>query len=259
MAANILQADANGVRTITFNRPEVRNALSDALLAELIAALRQAQEDPSVRVVVLTGAGDQAFCSGVDLNTIRARPGTWQQYQQRQRYIDVIELLWHYRKPTLAAVNGTALGGGLGICLACDLAVSVPHAKFGTPEIKVGLMPLMVMPVLQRHVGRKRAMEMIYFGQVIDAEEALALGMINRIVPLDALAETAQQMAETIAGYSASVLGFGRIGYQEIDDMEMRQALRHVLAVVTSANGLDDAVEGVSAFLDKRSPTWRHR
>lgn len=253
----LLAERSEGILTLTLNRPEARNTLSPELLEALLGALAGAKADPEVRVVVLTGAGDKAFCAGADLTLMGAGAGRLEGHYARRRYLELIEALWHLGKPTIAAVNGVALAGGLGLVLACDLALAAENASFGTPEVNVGLMPMMVMALLQRHMGRKRALELIYTGDRISAARALELGLVNRVDPAWDLPGLARSVAAQIAAKSPAALRLGREAFQAAEDMEFGQALRHLHAMLSVTVATDDAVEGVSAFVEKRAPHWQ--
>lgn len=254
----LLVAQQDGVVTLTLNRPEARNALSATLIEALLDALAAARRDPAVRVVVLTGAGDRAFCAGADLTAMGG--GTpLERYTASRRYLELIEALWHLGKPSIAAVNGAALAGGLGLVLACDLAVASDRAVFGTPEVHVGLMPMMVMALLQRHLGRKQALELVYTGDPVDAHTAQRLGLVNRVVPADQLPEEAQRLAASLAARAPVALRLGREAFQAAADMGFGEALRHLHAMLHVVASTEDAIEGVTAFLQKRPPQWRGR
>lgn len=249
----------DGVAILTLNRPEARNALNAGLVDALIAALQAADADPDVRVIVLTASGDKAFCSGADLAAWGAGAGALAGHYDRRRYLDLIESIWDLGTPVIAAVNGLALAAGLGLVLACDMAIAADTATFGTPEVRVGLMPMMVMALLQRHVGHKRALELIYTGDRINAATAERWGMVNRVVPLEELAAAACEQARRLAAFSPATLRLGRDAYHAAADMEFRQALHHLHAMLSVAVTTADAVEGVTAFLENRTPEWKGR
>lgn len=257
--SELLVAPADGVTTLTLNRPAARNALTATLLADLRGALDAACRDDATRVVVLTGAGEKAFCAGADLTAMGAGAGMLEGHAARRRYLECIEALWFLPKPTLAAVNGAALAGGLGLVLACDLAVAADTATFGTPEVGVGLMPMMVMALLQRHLGRKKALELVYTGDRLDAAEALRLGLVNAVVPAAELPAAAAALAARLAAQSPAALRLGKEAFQTAADLEFTKALRHLLSMLDLIAGTEDAAEGVSAFLEKRPPRWKGR
>ncbi|HWI62930.1 MAG TPA: enoyl-CoA hydratase/isomerase family protein, partial [Symbiobacteriaceae bacterium] len=166
--SELLVERRDAVAVLTLNRPEQRNALSHGLMGELIETLGRLRDDTAVRALVLTAAGEKAFCAGGDLTSL-AGDGAFAGHLARRRYVELLEALAEVGKPVVAAVNGAALGGGFGLALACDLVVAAEGSSFGTPEVKVGLFPMMVSALLVRHVGRKRAMELVLTGQRLSA------------------------------------------------------------------------------------------
>jgi enoyl-CoA hydratase/carnithine racemase len=255
----ILYEVQDGIATITLNRPEARNALNDQLLQELNAALRAAAEDEAVRVVVLTGAGDRAFCAGGDLSGLGVGRPALESYEGRAAYARVFRQMARLGKPTLAAVNGHALGGGLGLVLGCDLAIAAERATFGTPEIRVGLFPMMVMALLFRNVGRKKGMELILTGERISAHEAERIGLINRVVPDDQFESAVAEMAGKLARHSPAALRLGRDAFYTMADMDFDSALEYLQGMLMLNLLTEDAQEGIRAFLEKREPVWKGR
>jgi enoyl-CoA hydratase len=243
---------------VTLNRPKARNALSPAVVQGLMDAMARAEADAQVRVLVFTGAGEKVFCAGGDLGQM-GDGGFLGMHEGRRAYATLLSRIQGCRKPTVARVNGHALAGGLGLVLACDLAVAVEGAEFGTPEIDVGLFPMMMMALVQRHVGRKRALELAMTGDRLPAREALALGLINRVVPAAELDAAVGALAGKLAGKSQAVLALGKRAFFMAEDMPLPAALEF-LASQLSLNVLtEDAGEGVSAFLEKRPPKWNDR
>jgi enoyl-CoA hydratase/carnithine racemase len=243
---------------VTIDRPRARNALSSAVVQGLMEALGRAEEDPAARVVVLTGAGEKVFCAGGDLGQV-GEGGFLATHEGRRSYATLLMRLQGCRKPTVARVNGHALAGGLGLVLACDLAVATEGAEFGTPEIDVGLFPMMMMALLQRHVGRKRALELVMTGDRVPSHEALALGLINRAVPASELDAAVAALAGKLASKSQAVLALGKRAFLTAEDLPLPAALEF-LASQLSLNVLaEDAGEGVDAFLEKRPPKWNDR
>lgn len=260
MEAGEVRYEAQGHQArLTLARPRARNALSPQLLQGLLEALDRAEADAAVRVIVLTGEGERAFCAGGDLGSLGAEGGFLAGHDGRRAYAALLQRLQGVRKPTLARVNGHALAGGLGLVLACDLAVAADHAQLGTPEVDVGLFPMMLMALLQRHLGRKRALELVLTGDRLEAREALALGLLNRVVPAAELDATVAALADKLAGKSQAVLALGRRAFFTAEDMPLPLAFEH-LAGQLSLNVLaEDAAEGVTAFLEKRPPKWNDR
>ncbi|MFY0530394.1 enoyl-CoA hydratase/isomerase family protein [Archangium gephyra] len=248
-----------GQALLTIHRPKARNALSPEVLRELMAALERAEADPAVRVVVLTGAGEKVFCAGGDLGQMGGEGGFLASHEGRRAYGRLLLRLQDVRKPTVARVNGHALAGGLGLVLACDLAVATEQAELGTPEIDVGLFPMMMMALLQRHVGRKRALEMVLTGERMPAREALALGLLNRVVPAAELDPAVAALAGKLAGKSQAVLALGRRAFFTAEDMPLPAALEYLSSQLSLNVLSEDAAEGVTAFIEKRPPKWNDR
>jgi enoyl-CoA hydratase len=254
----VLQSRQGGLVTLTLNRPDRRNALSPALLDDLLENLRQVKADPDARVLILTGAGG-SFCAGGDLGAQQSGDGLLALHEARGRFVEVFEALFELGKPTLARVQGHCLGGGLGLMLACDLAIASDDATFGTPEIRVGLFPMMIMTLIFRNMGRKRAMEMILTGERLSAAQAAADGLINRAVPADQLDDAVQALASRVASFSPAVLKLGRDAVYHTMDLSVRDALPYLQSQLTLNTLLDDAAEGVLAFLARRDPQWKGR
>jgi len=156
-------------------------------------------------------------------------------------------------------VNGHALGGGLGLVLACDLAVAVDSAELGTPEIDVGLFPMMVLAWLQRHVGRKRALELVLTGDRLKADEALRWGLLNRVVPREELDGATRELAARLAGKSRAILALGKSAFRTAEDMSLPQAMDYLAGQLSLNLGAEDAAEGITAFLERRAPAWKDR
>ncbi len=252
---------SDGVATLTLNRAKHRNALSIALIQGLRDALRQAREDDAVRVVVLTGAGTQAFCAGGDLAGGMAgmAAGLPVQLDQKGAFVELVLELARLGKPSIAKLNGDAYGGGVGLLLACDLVVASDDVRIGLPEAKVGLWPMMVTALLVRHVGRKVAAELMLLGERLPAARALTLGLINRVVPRDELNTTVATMSATLASRSKAVLKLGLDALHQTADLPLEPALWSLRDRLALNTLLDDATEGITAFVQKRAPEWKDR
>ncbi|MBK9179350.1 MAG: enoyl-CoA hydratase/isomerase family protein [Acidimicrobiales bacterium] len=247
------------VATVTINRPERRNALSWTVMSELRRALAQAKADPEVRVVVLTGAGDRAFCAGADLSGMAEGAGYAQLHDARGELARLFRDLWELGKPTIARVQGYALAGGFGLALACDLVIAARDAVFGTPEIDVGLWPYMITVPLVRSMPPKRALELMLTGRRVDAEEAERIGFVTRVVPVDELDAATGELAGTLAAKSPAIVKLGRDSFYAVWDQAAEDALRLLHPMLTVTSQTEDAAEGIAAFAEKRSPVWKGR
>ncbi|MHB1502378.1 MAG: enoyl-CoA hydratase/isomerase family protein [Acidimicrobiales bacterium] len=274
----VLVECSGGVARITINRPERRNAMSWEVIGGLRAAFGDVKLDTEVRVVVLAGAGDSAFCSGADLGgmgnqsamgvstpattgahlqPVEGGAGFLAQHRSRGELAGLFEDMWSLGKPVIARVQGWAMAGGFGLALACDLVVASDRARFGAPEVNVGLWPFMITVPLTRSMPPKQALELMLTGRVVDAAEAFRLGFVTRVVPHDQLDVAVAELAGTIAAKSPAVVRLGRDAFYAVWDMQASQALAHLHAMLTLTTLTDDAAEGIAAFLDKRSPEWR--
>ncbi|AWK87228.1 enoyl-CoA hydratase [Azospirillum thermophilum] len=251
----LLRNDREGVATLTLNRPQARNALSVGLMAALQDELDAIDGDRSVRVVVLAGAGP-AFCAGHDLREIRANPGR-EAYEalfvQCSRLMLTINRI---RQPVIARVHGIATAAGCQLVATCDLAYCTADTRFATPGVNIGLFCSTPMVALTRAVGRKAAMEMLLLGEMIDAEEAMRIGLVNRAVPADRLDDTVAVAASRIASKSPLTLAIGKEAFYQQIHMDVEAAYAHTARVMTENMMARDAAEGIDAFLEKRQPTW---
>lgn len=259
VAEVVRSAVAEAVLTVTIDRPDQRNALNADVNAGLLAALARAAADDGVRVVVLTGAGDRAFCAGADLGGLHPDAGAVELHHARTLFADVLRALRNLPKPVVARVNGAALAGGFGLALGCDLAVATDTATFGTTEVKVGMWPYLISAVILEHLGPKRTMDLILSGRRMTATEALEWGLVNRVVPA---ADLDAAVAETCAGLvalSPVVLALGKESYARAAQMTRDDALAYLGGMLSLHLQTEDAVEGITAFLQKRPPQWRGR
>lgn len=244
-----------GRATITIADPERRNPLSTEAMSDLLAATREGLSDPTVRVIVYTGEGDRAFSAGGDLGGgfIDDPLGL---HRSRGALADLFRLMIRGGKPTVARVNGHALAGGFGLAVACDIVICVSDAKLGTPEINVGLWPMMISAVLSRSMPRKAVLEMMMTGRVITPEEALSLGAVSRVVERARLDEVVEEVVDALSSKSAATLELGRDSFYAISDLDLDSALDRLQTGLTSIALTDDAREGVAAFIEKRPPVW---
>jgi len=249
----------SGVARVTINRPERRNAMSWAVLTELRQAFADAKADADVRVVVLTGAGDKAFCAGADLTGMRADAHYVEVHEARGELAQLFDDLWALGKPTIARVRGYALAGGFGLALACDFVVAADDARFGTPEIDVGLWPYMITVPLVRSMAPKKVLELMLTGRRIDAAEADRLGFVTRVVPVADLDAAVDELAATLAAKSPAIVKLGRDSFYEVWDLAAGDALSYLHAMLTITSQTEDTAEGITAFAEKRAPQWKGR
>jgi enoyl-CoA hydratase len=255
----LLEDLADGVLTLTLNRPERRNALSPGLVAALVSAVGGAASRQDVHAIVLTGAGSK-FCAGGDLGAGgMAAEGILGRHAAGGDFALLMRTLMESPVPVIAAVNGDALGGGLGIVAACHVAVAEPGARFGTPELKVGLFPMMIGPVLARSLGRKVLHEMVLCDRRLVASEAVQAGLLNAVSAPGAVLAEAQALAVTIAGRSRAIVALGLRALSATSDQPLGSALEHMNAQLTLNLMTEDAAEGISAFLMRRAPVWKGR
>ncbi len=255
----MLHYDAEGGRaTITIDDPERMNPLANETMVELVAAVHRAARDPEVGVVVITGAGDRAFSAGGDLSGGFVDSPILD-HAARGALADLFRALRRCRKPTVARVNGHALGGGFGLAAACDITIAVDTATLGTPEINVGLWPMMISAVLMPLVSRKALLEMMLTGRRIRADEAEELGVVNRVVPAAGLDAAVDEVVDALLAQSPAALALGKDAFYAIVDLDFDTALDHLHTGLTAIAMTEDAVEGVTAFGEKRTPNWRGR
>ena len=258
-AAELLTSVDAGVARLVLNRPEARNALSRTLIASLRDALRALEADGAARVIVLSGAGERAFCAGADLKGVGDRGTTLQARESFGGLAEILEQIPRMRTPVIAQVHGFALAGGCGLAAGCDLVVASEDAVFGLPEIRVGLLPLIVMAPILRAVGRKRGMRMILTGEQVGAREAFEMGLVSTVVPRERLEAETTALATTLAAFSPTAVGLAKEAAFTIQDMDYGKSLRYLRELITLVGLSDDAREGIAAFFEKRPPRWTGR
>jgi len=250
---------AAGVATITLDQPETRNALSDELLDGLIAAFERARDDEAVRCVVLTSSHEKVFSSGGDLAGFTADVPIVHKHLGTERFPRLFRLIGELGKPTICAANGHVLAGALGLALACDLIVASEDARFGTPEINVGVFPFMIMALIYRNVPRKKTTELLLLGEQISAREAERIGIVNRVVAPDELEGAVADWAQRLAAKSPVLMRLGKDAMFRQQDMAFMEALDFLRAQLSLAFSTEDIQEGVRAFFEKRDPVWTDR
>lgn len=248
-----------GIATVTLNDPEKRNMLSAQMLAELVAAVKLARDDEAVRAVVLTGAGEKAFCAGADLGGFAAEAPLVAKHFASDLFLEYFRLMPRLGKPSLCAVNGHVLAGGIGIALSCDLVIAREGAGFGTPEINVGAFPYMVMAIIYRNVPRKKVNEMALLGERLSAEEAVTYGLVNKVVPAAEFDAAVADWAGKLAAKSPVLMRLGHDAMYRQQDMAFDDALEHLRSQLSLTFSTEDLAEGVRAFFEKRDPEWKGR
>jgi enoyl-CoA hydratase/carnithine racemase len=244
------------VATVTLNRPEQRNPLSATMLRDLTEAFRWCGDEPEVRVVVLTGAG-RVFCAGADLSSFDGDTSGLERYRSRDLFVDLFVLMAELGKPIVGRINGHALAGGLGLACSCDLLVSVDTATFGTPEVNVGIWPMMIQAILSRNLPRKVLLEMEMLGDRWTAIQLQSLGVINRVVSHELLDPTVNEIAEQLAKKSPVAMQLGRDSFYRHQDMDFRAALHYLHGQFLLVSQTEDSREGIKAFFEKREPDFK--
>jgi enoyl-CoA hydratase/carnithine racemase len=248
-----------GVATVTLNRPEQRNALSNVMLGELVEAMERVRDDDDVRAVVLTGAGDKVFCAGADLGGFAADAPLVDKHFASDRFLEFFRLMPRLGKPSLCAANGHVLAGGMGLALSCDLVIAREGTTFGTPEINVGAFPYMIMSIIYRNVPRKKVNEMMLLGERITAEQAVEYGLANKVVPAAEFDAEVVDWAARLASKSPVLMRLGHDAMYRQQDMAIDDALEFLRSQLSLTFTTEDIQEGVKAFFEKREPEWKGR
>ena len=251
----LLQHDDGGIRTLTLNRPQSRNALSDSLMLELHGALQTAAEDNAVRVIIIAASG-ATFCAGHDLREMAAKKGLPDYRRVFDLCCRMMMAITANPKPVIAQVRGMATAAGCQLVAACDIAISDIDARFATPGVNIGLFCSTPMVALSRNVGRKTAMKMLLTGTPLTAEEAMRAGLINEVVAADDLVACCRDIAKTIAAKSAATLAIGKKAFYRQLEMPLSEAYQYAGEVMSQNMTRPDAQEGINAFLTKRPPVW---
>ncbi len=259
MPEELLYEVVDGVATVTLNRPDQRNALNGDLLAALVESIKQARDDDGVRAVVLTGAGDKVFCAGADLGGFAAETPLVEKHFASDLFLEFFSLMPKLGKPSLCAANGHVLAGGMGLALSCDLVIVREGARFGTPEINVGAFPYMIMALIYRNVPRKKVNEMMLLGEQISAEDAVACGLANKVVPVNEFDDAVADWATRLASKSPVLMRLGHDAMYRQQDMAFEDALEMLRSQLSLTFSTEDIREGVSAFFEKRDPEWKGR
>jgi len=252
---HLLYQVENHVASLTINREDRRNAISIETIDLFLQHLDQAEADPAVRVILITGAGDKAFCAGADLGGDadgRIQAGF-------TSYAQLLKRLSGCPKPVVASVNGACMAGGMGFMLACDIVIARNDAKFGTPEVNVGLWPMMIGALIFRNTLRKKAMEMVLLGGSLNADQAQEMGLITRAVPADHLDDEVKGILQNLAQKSPVGMKIGKESFYAMADMPFEEAVDFLSGKIAEVASTEDAREGILAFIEKRKPVFKGR
>ncbi len=245
----LLYAVEDRVATLTINRPEKRNSLSGEVIDLILERLDEAEQDNDIRAIVITGAGEKAFCSGADLGGGVGGSGT-------NNYADMLKRIVAYPKPTVARVDGYCLAGGMGLMLACDIVIGSDRSVYGTPEVNVGLWPSMISALIFRNMLPKQALPMILMGERFGADKAMQMGFLSEVVPAEELDGRVQAIAQNLAAKSPAGMKLGKASYNGMQNMPLNDALDYLSQELTKVASTKDAAEGIQAFMQKRKPNF---
>jgi enoyl-CoA hydratase/carnithine racemase len=253
----VLYTVKEGIAKITLNLPEMRNPLTSELANELLSFLQEADKDDSVKAIILTGNGS-AFCAGGNLNEFKENmaKSVPELYWEGRESTRLFELGATIRTPLIASVNGPAFGGGCGLVAMCHIAIASDQAKFGTTELRLGLVPFVILPWIRRAVGERKAMEMMLTADILSAEKALEIGLIHRLTTAERLEEDTWQLARTIASYSPLAVKLGIEAFRSTEQNDVATSLAHLNTLRLVSFKSQDLQEGATAFLEKRTPVW---
>ncbi|MGB1251059.1 MAG: enoyl-CoA hydratase/isomerase family protein [Candidatus Promineifilaceae bacterium] len=241
------------VARLVINRPQKRNALSASAIKQMMEALDSAETDPNVRVVLITGAGDRAFCSGADLGNSFGGNSSF------KPYANLIKRITNFDKPTVARVNGYCLAGGMGVMLACDIVIAREDSQFGTPEVNVGIFPMMIGALIFRNLHRKHAYELTMLGERIGTAKALEWGMINHAVSAENLDTKVDAICQAFASKSPIGLKLGKQAFHTMLELSFEDGIDFLSEQLSEVLTTKDASEGIQAFLEKRKPNFTGR
>ena len=252
--------DVDGaIATVTLNRPDQRNPLSSSMIRDLRLALEWCKQEVAVSVVVLTGAGDRAFCAGADLSSFGGEQSALALHHGRHALAELLIEMDEIGKPIVGRINGHALAGGFGLACACDLLVAVDTAMFGTPEINVGVWPMMIQAILTRKLPRNVVLEMVLLGDRWTGAQLHQYGLVNRVATADRLDEETDELTGRLAEKSTAIMRLGRDAFYRQQDMDYKAALEYLHSQVTVVTLTEDSAEGRKAFFEKRKPEYRGR
>ena len=245
----------DNIACFIISRAKQRNALSLETISLFLKYLDQAEADAAIRAVLITGTGDKAFCTGADLGSVAQN----QMQEGFRSYAQLLKRITGYPKAVVARVNGDCLAGGMGLMLACDIVIARDDARFGTPEVNVGLFPMMIGALIYRNVLRKKAMEMVLLGHKLDAQQALDMGLLTRAVPPQKLDDEVDRTLKQLSAKSPIGIKLGKEAFYEMADMPFEAAVDFLSQKIAAVAATEDAREGVTAFLEKRQPVFKGR
>ncbi len=249
----LLQERVENVLQLTLNRPEKRNAINDTSILALTDAFNTASQDPEIRAIILTGVGDKAFCSGADLS---GGVFDFDYSQPISNYANMLRAARRTTVPVIGRINGFCLAGGMGLLAICDMAVASSNAKFGLPEVNVGLFPMQVAAILQSLIPARKFAEMCYTGEMLSAQEALACDLVNYVVEPSALDEKTDWLVQRVVSKSPSAIRRGKYALSATSGMSFDQSIAFLESQIGLMPQTDDAKEGLAAFAEKRPPEW---
>lgn len=257
--SDVLLEVYDSIATVTLNRPDQRNPLSASMMRDLKMALAWCKDESGIAVVVVTGSGDRAFCAGADLSSFGGDRSPLELHRGRHALVELFVQMAELGKPIVGRINGHALAGGFGLACACDILVAVDTASFGTPEINVGMWPMMIQAILTRNLPRKVLLEMVMLGDRWSATQLQQFGLVNRVVAADRLDEETQRIAERLAEKSTAIMRLGRDSLYRQQDMDFHSALEYLHSQVALVTLTEDSAEGRKAFFEKRPPRYAGR
>lgn len=256
----VLVEQRGSVCHVTINRASEHNTITDIVVAELRQSLQDAETMQGVRAIVITGAGNQTFCAGGKLKpTVDGSPFALEPGRFDNPVAELFRAMDRCNLPLIARVNGGAFGGGVGLICACDFAIAVDNAKFGTTEARVGVFPMMILPLLMRVIPRRRLQEMCFLAERFSAEEACRMDIVNRVVPVSELDSAVDALVAKLAANSPLALRMGRRAFSAMSDLSLADALNLAQSLLPIISQSEDTREGMKAFAEKRTPNWTNR